>query len=435
MRQAYSQTGIIHIVSISGSHVAVLFYIVSAMLWWLRGKKYLAIKYTIAVFPVWFYVLMAGGAPSATRSAAMFSVLALGYLLKRHHNPLNTLLATAFILLMANPAWLFSVGFQLSFIAVLSLIIFYSPVRKLLKPSGKIFIWLWNATAASLAAEILVAPLVIYYFHSFPLMFLAANILAALSMTILLIAGMCLIVCSWLPPLAGFIATVCELITISFNKVIYFLQRFSPPALNTLCVSVLELILIYLFIAGLSSVWLKQKRRAIFLALSASCLLMLLLCTDKWHLLHQDSLIIYNTGKLAYSERITGNTFNPLLDSLPNEKLPYAVNNAHIGFGAGQKMSSSDCPVFTFDGQKILVLKKAISSYPDSFPVDLLIVAAPLKKLDFDQTVQTFHPRQIVLTSGQPHWLAGKWSDRCLACHILLHDVTRDGAFVLARTH
>src|SRR5690606_846697 len=123
-------------------------------------------------------------------------------------NSLNQLLAAATLLLCAQPMWLFAVGFQLSFVAVLSLILFYQPVYRLLSPVPKIARALWGAMAASIAAEVLIAPLVIYYFHLFPSMFIVANVAAYLFMGFLMVAGMLIIALSAFPAVAGAIAWV-----------------------------------------------------------------------------------------------------------------------------------------------------------------------------------------------------------------------------------
>ena len=200
--QSYSETGIVHIIAISGSHVTVFFLLVSGLLFWIRHKKYHWIKYLLALPLVWLYILMAGAPPSAIRAGFMFSLLGLGFILGRNRNPLNQLFAAAFLMLLADPSWLFTIGFQLSFTAVLSLVLFYKRTLLLIQPRNILLKNTWSVMAASLAAEILVAPLVIYYFHLLPAAFLVANVFAYLFMGLVLIAGTAIILFSWLPPLA-----------------------------------------------------------------------------------------------------------------------------------------------------------------------------------------------------------------------------------------
>jgi len=429
LRQAYSQTGIIHIVSISGSHVALFFYIICTLFAWLRHKKHTALKYLLAIIPIWIYVLMAGGAPSAVRSAVMFSILTMGVVLQRDHNPLNTLFAAAFILLIIKPTWLFSVGFQLSFLAVLSLIVFYGPISKLVRPSNKILLWLWNAAAASIAAELFVAPLVLYYFHSFPILFLLANIVASVCMSVLLIAGIVLIAACWLAPLAKCIAACCVLITLVFNKIIFVLQAWSPAAFNRFQLSATEIVLLYIIIISCAVWTLLQKRKAFIAALMTACVFLIFLIVDKWQTLHQQLLVVYNTGKKQNAEYISGGTYTTLLQS-DTTKENFSVRNAHIGY---HLTSEKEClsEAFFIGAKKVLVLK-AKSKAMKPFPVDILIIAVPLKELYFPDVRTIFNPRQIVLSSGQSKRQAAAWKDSSSVHKIAFHNPAEDGAYILS---
>src|SRR5690606_35291651 len=149
LRQAYADTGVVHIVSISGSHTAMLFLVVTWLFFWLRRPGLQWIKYAAGVALVWVYVLVAGAPPSALRSAVMFTVFALSFMTERGQQPLNTLLMAAFVLLMANPMFLFAIGFQLSFTAVLSLILFYQPIYRLWPQRTLLGRRLWQLTAGS----------------------------------------------------------------------------------------------------------------------------------------------------------------------------------------------------------------------------------------------------------------------------------------------
>jgi competence protein ComEC len=360
----------------------------------------------------------------------MFTILTGGILLQRNPQPLNTLLAAAFLLLCANPMWLFSVGFQLSFIAVLSLIVFYRPIMRLVQSRYRVVNKLWQAVAASIAAEILVAPLVIYYFHSFPLMFIVANLLAAVCMGALLIAGMVLLACAPFPLLAGFIGTCCIAFTQWFNRIIYGLQSLSPVSFNFLQLSGWETLLLYLAIAGFAIWQIKQNRKAVFIGLTACCALVFLLCADEWKALHQQQLIVYNTGRNNYAELISGKYFSMLLKNDASHVNAYAPNALHTQLHAWREK-----PAFSSfingHGNKLLLLKDALQ-YSDSsrFPVDVLVIATKLKQLSFTDIIHCYQPRKIVLPSGQSKWYAARWKDSCAAHHIAFHHTATDGAFI-----
>lgn len=430
LRDAYAQTGIIHIISISGSHVAVLFSIISGLLWWLRSRKFRVLKYLIALAPVWFYVLMAGAPPSAVRAAVMFTIIAGGILLQRDARPLNTLLAAAFFLLFANPYWLFSVGFQLSFAAVLSLIIFYQPILALWQPRFLLLKKLWQGIAASIAAEILIAPLVVYYFHSFPPMFIPANLVAALFMGVLLLAGMLLLACAPFGVPAKAIAWLCMLLVQWFHRIIYWLQEISPAVCNRLQLSLAGLVLLYMVVVCLAVAWLQRQRNWLLAGMSATIILLLHLCADEWRTLHQDQLIVYNAGRRNYIERVKGNTYAVLPPDDTTGKTLYAANAVHIQ-GHAYREAAWRQDVFYSGNKKLLVLQAPVQADSNTFfPVDVLIITARLKHLSFAAVQRCFQPKLIVFSSGQSKWYAAAWKDSCASHHIALHNTAADGAFV-----
>ncbi|MGN6566656.1 MAG: ComEC/Rec2 family competence protein [Flavipsychrobacter sp.] len=433
LRQAYSETGIIHVIAISGSNVTIFFIVISFLLSWIRHRKYHWIKYVVALPLVWFYVLMAGAAPSAMRAAIMFSILALGFAFQRNNNSLNQLFATAVVLLCASPMWLFSLGFQLSFLAVLSLILFYAPVYRLIPAHNMVTKALWKTIAASIAAEILVAPLIVYYFHLFPALFIISNVLAFLFMGLVLILGMLVIVFSAIPTVASAIASITVFISTHFNALVYKLQQLNPSSFHFLSLSFVELLFLYITIAGIAVFLLKKKKPAFFISLSSLCLLLCFLCIDEWHALHQRRLIVYNISHTNYIEIIQGKTFSILhTDStLDQQKKNYALKPAHTGWHAWQRSPLATNEIIQLGQYKILLLNEEPQLIHQPFPIDYLVINYKSNNINLSQLQQTFTPRLIILGSNNTRKTIEKYLDTAIAAHISLHAVTRNGAFIL----
>ncbi len=432
LRQAYSETGVIHIVSISGSHVGVLFAMIALLLSGFKGRKGSWLRFVTGLFVIWFYVLMAGAPPSALRAALMFSVLAFGTAFSKEPQPLNTLFAAAVALLCANPMWLFAVGFQLSFGAVLSLILFYEPIYSLWPQTNKALRWLWSGLAASFAAEVLTAPLVVYYFHNFPLFFMIANLLAAMLLGFLaLLGGMLIIIFSFLPPLAMAVSWIVTVLVQAFNKVIIILQSWNPASFKYLQIDKPELLLLYLTITGMSLYFLNKAKRGLWMGMSSLLLLLAMLCNDKMRLMRQERFVVYNISRHTSVERIAGNHFQTLFsDTTPGEL--YASKLAHTGWGAWKAATNNNQDCFTVRGKRILVLKSAIATGDTSrFPTDILIVHCPLKDVTPEALVHSFQPKIIVAGGGQKRWVIQQWKSRCAVLHIPFHAVTNNGAFLI----
>jgi len=147
----------------------------------------------IIIPTLWAYAFITGMSPSVLRAVTMFSFLALAQVINRRSSSINTLAISAFILLLVNPFYIMSVGFQLSYIAVTGIIFLYPKFEKWLNPENRILHFAWQITALSLAAQLATAPLSIYYFHRFPTYFIFSNLLVIPAATIIVWGGLVLL--------------------------------------------------------------------------------------------------------------------------------------------------------------------------------------------------------------------------------------------------
>jgi len=430
LRQAYSQTGIIHIVSISGSHVAMMFVLVSSLLFWLRGKQATWIKYVLGLAVVWLYVLVAGAPPSAVRSAVMFSFVALGVVSGREGQALNTLFAAAFILLVGQPQWLFAIGFQLSFLAVFSILLFYKPLYRLWPQSNRLSRLLWQSICVSLAAEILIAPLVVYYFHSFPLMFLLANLLATAALGILtLFGGVAIIALSWWSWMASLLGHLLGILVAYFNQVILYFQKLSPAALSYLQITLLEMLCLYSIILA-ASIWLLlRRRRAVLYVLSFLAIFIGSLSYHKLAAWRQERLVVYNNGRQANIERQYGGYYTLLVPMLETD---YNTKAGHTGYYTWRAKSDTLSEYFVLAGKRILLLRDTTrNSFSGTLPVDILLVARPSRKLDKVSLIRSCQPKIIVLAQRLSDYQLKSWQQSCADARVSLHYVVKDGAYIL----
>ncbi len=435
--QSYSETGIVHIIAISGGNVAVFFFAISLLLWWLKLKKHLWIKYAIALPLVWFYVMMAGANPSAIRAAVMFSLLAGGIMLQKSNNSLNQLLATAFLLLCAQPMWLFSVGFQLSFVAVLSLIIFYNPVYKWLSPAHKITKGLWSAIVASISAEILVAPLVVYYFHIFPLLFIVANVAAYLFMSLVLYMSMAIIALSGIPVGAKVIGTCTIWIVTRFDRIVTWLQSCNPVSFRFIMLTGAEMVFIYFLISGIAVFLMKKNKPALFTGTMAACLLLLCFCKGQWSRMHQHRLIVYNTGKANHIELIKGGDYAVLYkDTGSQKKADYIIKPSHIGWRvhlpdrqAWREDSTAPREIVSINGKSVLILNTVVDT-SIRFHTDYLVVNFT-GKIEARVLQRIFSPSLIIIGNNYSRRQQQRFKKEFAKTGVLVHCISEDGAFVL----
>lgn len=432
LRQAYAETGVIHIVAISGGHVAMLFLVVNGLLFWMRGRKARIFKYVLGVALVWVYVLVAGAPPSAVRSAVMFSIIALAFLVRREGSALNTLCAAAFALLCYEPMWLFAVGFQLSFAAVLSLILFYPPVSRWMWSRWWVVNAVWKVVAASLAAQILTAPLSVYYFHNFPLWFLVANVFAWLMLGACgLVGGLAILAFSWAPPVASLVATLVTWLVKGFNWIVLLLQKGNPASWSHLQISAAQMLWLYAVI-GFTAVFLLQKRRlALHGALASLCVFLALLAADHYATLKQDRLLVYGGTRHTFVERMTGSNYKPLFTDTSWAAAKQTARDTRIGYRAWRTAPEVAQDVHCIAGKTVLLLTDTLKyDAPAPFPVDVLIVNRPLKGLSPSGLKAAFSPKLLVLGGGHKRWRTLAWKDSCMAIKQPFHAVGLNGGWV-----
>jgi len=201
---SFSRAGVMHVMAVSGMHVGMISLFLSWILFFMKKKMAIA-RVIIILVVLWAFAFLTGLSPSVMRATLMFSFLQAGSLLKRHGSSLNLLLASAFILLAARPSVLFEAGFQLSYIAVVFIIIFYQPLYSLITVKNKVADYIWQMVAVSVVAQAGTFPLVVRLFNTFPLLFLVSNlVIIPLSFLIMMLAFL-------LVPVSG-IAAVSHLI-------------------------------------------------------------------------------------------------------------------------------------------------------------------------------------------------------------------------------
>lgn len=187
---AFTDTGTIHILSVSGMHVSMLFILLSFVLRpldrWKSGKS---LRFTLVLFFIWLYVVLTGMAPPILRAGIMISFLVLSHWIGRRQHSLNALFASGFCILWYDPKMLFDVGFQLSYLAMLGIFLIFPLLRSLYLPRNRWLRTLFEYSYISIAAQLVTTPLTLYYFGQFPNYFLLANLLITIPATAIMYLG------------------------------------------------------------------------------------------------------------------------------------------------------------------------------------------------------------------------------------------------------
>ncbi len=176
---AYTNTGVIHVIAISGLHLGLIYALLAYLLKSFQKKNYLSTYRSIFIAAfLWIFSILCGASPSVLRSALMFTCLLAGEALHKENHTANALAASAFLLLCFDPMLLWDIGFQLSYAAVGSLLIYNRWISRLYSSGNTFLSFAWNSVSTSISAQILTTPLILYHFHQFPVLFVLSNLIA-----------------------------------------------------------------------------------------------------------------------------------------------------------------------------------------------------------------------------------------------------------------
>jgi competence protein ComEC len=179
LRQTFAATGSSHVLSISGLHFSIIYAILYFLFSFLGNNKKGRIARQAIILPLmWVFVFLTGMGPSVIRAAVMISLWGFGNAFLYKSFTINTVGAAAFFMLLYKPFNLFDVGFQLSFSAVLAILLINPHLVKLHESRNPLIQYVWELSCVSTSAQLGTAPLSMYYFHQFPLLFLVTNLFA-----------------------------------------------------------------------------------------------------------------------------------------------------------------------------------------------------------------------------------------------------------------
>ncbi len=242
LRHAYDVSGASHILALSGLHLGIIYMLLTGLM---MGRRRFWLGQVVVVLAIWAYSFLTGLSTSVTRAAIMISIYSLFLLGGRRHAPLGVLSFAAMVLLLADPHSLTDIGFQLSFMSMLS-ILFFVPLLEQLLPvkwlqEHRMARWLIGMVMVSVAAQLGTAPLVAYHFGRFSTWFLLANLVAIpLAMFILYGAILVLII----PPLLGLILALVR----TLNAALDAISQLPFASINGLHPSPLQVLMLYVLI-------------------------------------------------------------------------------------------------------------------------------------------------------------------------------------------
>lgn len=436
--QAYSATGSLHVLAVSGLHVGIIYTILLFLLRPLnksqKGKWLLA---AIAVVVLWAYAFVTGLSPSVLRAVTMFTFVALARPWKQTANIYNTLAASAFCLLVYEPYLLLSVGFQLSYLAVLGIVFLQPLIYPRFTPASRFWDEVWKITCVSIAAQLATYPLGLLYFHQFPNYFLLSNLLVIPASTLVLVEGLAALAVSFVEPLFIGLGIVLKYTIQFMNLVVFAVESLPYSLIDEIYISLVQCVL--LFLATLTLVLVFSNRRYSFLPISF--VLFLIFAALEWN--H----VITNESVQKFTIYLVKGHF--AMDLIDHQQTSFVADKAlqrdgeltryHVApnrlFHGVEHVDSLQA-IKTFDGFTVFAWKgevfvrifKRNAKLPNNLKADWLIVSDnSLRSLKELNTKVTFD--QLILDSSNSFYFADRLLKEAKSQRINVHSVLHEGAY------
>ena len=454
--QAYSGSGVTHILSVSGLHVGVIFIVISFLLGFMKKKGgQLYLKTAIILLTIWAYALLTGMSPPVMRSAAMFTFISIGNASRRNVHIINSLAVSALLLLLIDPLMISNIGFQLSYMAIVGIVFINKPIADLLEPKSKIANEIWALIAVSLAAQIATAPLTTLYFHQFPAYFIPANLIAIPLSFLAIYAGLAVLVTSAVPVVSNFLGMLTNYLLFGMNYSVRFIEDLPHSVLHITSVFTIEALLLYLIIISLILLFSLKKKAYLYLALGLTILISASFSDTQIKRERQQKIIFYSTGKQTAVGFIDGRSQVLLADSLllaDKTALKFQVDGAKALYGlstssalALDTISSSDQRLtksssflyhlgkhFMFHSKRIMIA----DSIPkpagpcNSLRVDYLLVRHN-PRITISTLKQLYQPGMVIFDATNSAYKTGKWLAECKKAGIKAYSIKKDGALLV----
>jgi competence protein ComEC len=246
LKASYASAGVSHILCVSGMHVGIIYMIINFLLKPLdlfRTSR--IIKTILVMLVIWLYASITGLAPSVTRSATMFTFVAVGQSLRRNTNVFHSLFASMFILLVINPLLLFEVGFQLSYLAVAGIVLFQPKLAAFYQCRTRVGKYFWELLTVSVAAQLGTSPISIYYFAQFPNYFMLSNLSVITLSFVVIVTGVALLPVSLIPVVTKYLSWILTWEIRIMNRIIVFIEQLPHSVTEDIDYNILQVLLFY----------------------------------------------------------------------------------------------------------------------------------------------------------------------------------------------
>ncbi len=440
LQNAYSASGAMHVLAVSGLHVGIIYAMILFLLRPLKSRAWSRwFVAAISLLALWAFAFVTGLSPSVLRAVTMFSFVAIARPFGVRTNIYNTLAASAFVLLLYNPYLIMSVGFQLSYLAVIGIVYLQKPIYRSWDIQNRVGDWVWEITCISIAAQLTTFSLGLLYFHQFPVYFLVSNLFVIPLSIVILILGIVLLVVSPFSFLANGLGWFIGILIKILNWIVFKVEELPFSLINNIQMTTFQC---WLIMGILGALILLIEVRSIRWLITSLLLAIVFSLTQWFHFyefVDQSHAIVYSVSNHTAIDFIDRGNANFLADSaLANdqERIRFHIRPNRLESGVAF-INQQDTKSITRNGitffhwkDKLFGIARAKKvKLPLNGFVDYLIISQnSLPSLNGNETVRI---GQLIVDGSNSRWVAQQWKTWAAQRNIPIHSVLTENSFVI----
>lgn len=448
----YSNTGVIHILSVSGMHVSLIY---SALLFFLffisNNKRGKIIKAIVVITLIWFYAVITGLSPPVMRAAIMFLFITIGKSLNRYVHTINILSFSIFLLLAINPFLITDIGFQLSYLAVIGISLAYEGINNLNTNKTWLMKNIWTIISVSIAAQLFTFPICIYYFHQFSNIFILANLIIIPLSTFVMYVGIFTLSVSFIPIINVWAAKLLVGLIISLNYSVKFLSNVPYSFTNFISLNLIETLLIYLIVISIIAYFYIKRNLFVFITLGLFIILMISFSYNRYLHLVQKKIIVYNINKTTAIDFIGQKKSILIADSSlinNNQKIDYHIENnwSNLGINNQNIINISKDSIFglhksnnfikykdfvQFYNIRIVIISKRNYKLKSKYKikVDYVLITENVK-INIEDLVLNYNFNKIIVDASNSMYKTNRLKEEAKKRSIEIYTINRNFAFL-----
>lgn len=422
--EQFKELGIMHILAISGLHVGLIYLILMIAFGFLRPIS----KQVIVVLLLWLFVFLSGFSPSVFRAVFMFTIFSIARIIRREQSLEHNVGLALFFSLFFYPSWVNDIGFQLSYLAVVS-IVYILPVFNNYYSSNRLLKYVQGIIYVSVSVQIGLLPIQLFYFKQFSLLFLVGNLIVIPIVTVLIVLGILYFLTLRIGLLNQAVGVLFNFLTDLMYRSIGYLHQLDLLAIRNVQLSIAQ---VFILLGLLVCIALSYYRKTRVFVISSFLLFFIFQIVEKRKLEMLDSQVEYivpfssNKNNISFWKKEGSNviSFESRVDQegWQTKELDYLASTLDDLTIYQEEL----LPLMPLDKEYLLVLSDSLPIYDIGFQVEVILLTGQ-PKINFERMLSYHQPKVVVFHNSMPFWFKTKCIESCIKNNIPFHDIYEKG--------